>query len=112
MRKRQALILLMAVFFLISAVFTVQCTKTQTNKQDTSVRDMAVTGEIDQVRHSYIIRAQKPSMIIFTVLNPDPKILDEYVKSGKIVDVDVRIVSGDNVEIMTIDGKEYSPKKE
>ena len=107
MRKRQASILLMAVFFLIFAVFAVQCTKVQTNQQDTRVREMAVTGEIAKGRNNYIIRAQKPSMIIFTVLNPDPKILDEYVKTGKIVDIDVRIVSGDNINIKTIDGKEY-----
>jgi len=110
MKKRQMVTFLMAVFFLVFASLAVQCTKTQTNKQDTRVRDMAITGEIDQIRHNYIIRAKKPSMIIFTVLNPDPKILDEYVKTGKTVDVDVRIVSGDNVDIMTIDGKEYSQK--
>jgi len=112
MGKRNVFVLFMAVFFLIFASLAVQCTKTQTNKQDTRVRDMAITGEIDKGRHNYIIRAKKPSMIIFTVLNPDPKILDEYVKTGKVVDVDVRIVSGDNVNIVTIDGKEYSQKNE
>ena len=111
MRKRQALILLMAVFFLIFAAFAVQCTKVQTNEQDTRVREMAVTGEIAKGYNNYIIRGKVPSMVL-TILNPEPKILDEYAKTGKIVDIDVRIVSGDNVKIKTIDGKEYSQKIE
>jgi len=45
--------------------------------------------------------------MILTILNPEPKILDEYIKSGKIVDIDVWIVSGDNINILKIDGKEY-----
>ena len=42
---------------------------------------------------------------IFTILNPDPNILDEFVKSEKTVPIEVRIVSGDNVNIEKIDGK-------
>lgn len=112
MRKRQALILLMAVFFLIFAALSVQCTKTKTDQQiadqTTRVRNMAVTGEIAKSYNNinYIIRGKKPSMIL-TILNPEPKILDEYIKSGKIVDIDVWIVSGDNINILKIDGKEY-----
>jgi hypothetical protein len=111
MKKNQMVILLMATFFLVFASLAVQCTKVQTNQQDTRVREMAVTGEIAQGRHNYIIRGKVPSMIL-TILNPDPKILDEYVKTAKNVDIDVRIVSGDNIEIMTIEGKEYSQKIE
>ena len=106
MRKRQASILLMAVFFLIFAAFAVQCTKVQTNQQDTRVREMAVTGEIAKGYNNYIIRGKVPSMVL-TILNPEPKILDEYAKTGKIVDIDVWIVSGDNIKIKTTDGKEY-----
>ena len=109
MRKRQVSILLMAVFFLIFAAFAVQCTKVQTNEQDTRVREMAVTGEIAKGYNNYIIRGKVPSMIL-TILNPDPKILDEYIKTGKIVDIEALIVSGDNIKIKTIDGKEYSQK--
>ena len=109
MRKRQALILLMAVFFLIFAAFAVQCTKVQTNEQDTRVREMAVTGKIAKGYNNYIIRGKVPSMVL-TILNPDPKILDEYIKTGKIVDIEALIVSGDNIKIKTIDGKEYSQK--
>ena len=44
---------------------------------------------------------------IYTVLNPDPKILDEFVKSEKDVPIEIRIVSGDNVNIEKINGKGY-----
>ena len=44
---------------------------------------------------------------IYTILNPDPKVLDEFVKSEKDVPIEVRIVSGDNVNIEKINGKEY-----
>ena len=106
MEKRQMFILFMAVFFLIFASLAVQCTKPQTSQEPTRVREMAVTGEIAEGYNGYIIRGKKPSMIL-TILNPEPKILDEFVKSEKIVDIEVRIVSGDNVDIKTIDGKEY-----
>ena len=73
--------------------------------KEQQVRKMIVTGEIAKADHGYIIRGKTPSMI-FTVLNPGPE-LDGYVKSGKTVKIDVRIVSGDNVNIEMIDGKEY-----
>jgi len=88
------------------------CT-TQESKEQAShgqVRKMAVTGEIAKgyKDYGYIIRGKTPAMI-FTILNPDPKILDDYVKSEKAVPIEVRIVSGDNVEIKKLDGKEYRP---
>ena len=106
MKKNQMVILLMATFFLVFASLAVQCTKVQTNQQDTPVREMAVTGEIAKGYNNYIIRGKVPSMVL-TILNPKPKILDEYAKNGKIVDIDVWIVSGDNINILKIDGKEY-----
>lgn len=65
-----------------------------------------ITGEIAKSDNGYIIRGQKPAEV-FTILNADEKILDKFVKDGKIVEIEVRSVSGDNVEIMKIDGKEY-----
>jgi len=73
--------------------------------KDTQVRQMSLTGEIGKVRNGYVIRSEGPGTI-FTVLNPDPS-LDAYVKSGKMVDIEIRIVSGDNVNIEKIDGKNY-----
>jgi FKBP-type peptidyl-prolyl cis-trans isomerase FklB len=77
----------------------------QTGRAST-VKKMNITGEIDKAEHGYIIRGKTPAMIC-TILNPDPSILDEFVKSGKTVPIEVRIVSGDNVDIEKIDGKEY-----
>jgi len=65
-----------------------------------------ITGEIAKSANGYIIRGQKPAEV-FTILNADEKILDKFIKEGKIVEIEVRSVSGDNVEILKIDGKEY-----
>ena len=74
--------------------------------QTRTAREMNITGEIDKVQHGYIIRGKVPAMI-WTILNPNPSILDEFVKNGKTVPIGVQIVSGDNVNIEKIDGKEY-----
>jgi FKBP-type peptidyl-prolyl cis-trans isomerase FklB len=74
--------------------------------QTSAVRQMNITGEIAKAAHGYIIRGKQPQMI-WTILNPDPKILDAFVKSEKTVPMEVRIVSGDNVNIEKIDGKAY-----
>jgi hypothetical protein len=68
-----------------------------------------LTGEIVKMSNGYIIRTQKEKGAgeVYTILNPDPIILDGLVKSSKIVPMDVRVVSGDNVEIKTIDGALY-----
>jgi len=74
-------------------------------------RKMSITGEIGKSEHGYIIRSKIGGVLseIYTVLNPDPKILDPFVKSEKDVPIEIRIVSGDNVNIEKIDGKEYRP---
>jgi len=125
MKKGQISLLLIAAFLLISGTLAVQCTKEQTNQQDTKAKEMTATKEQNdqQVRpriertitgeiaigynDNYIIRSKKGTVEVFTILNPEPKILNESIKSGKIVDIDVHIVSGDNVKIVKIDGKEY-----
>lgn len=80
-----------------------------TNQRDRSVRKLLITGEIAQASYGYIIRGKVPSAI-FTILNPDPKVLDRFVKNGKTVKIEVRIVSGDNVEIVRLAGKKYLKK--
>ena len=126
MKKGQVSLQLMTAFLLFFAALAVQCTKEQPNQQDTKVKEMTVTKEQNdqQVRpriertitgeiakgyrnNGYIIRSKVGTKEIFTVLNPEPKILDEYIKSGKIVDIEVQVVTGDNIEIQKIDGKEY-----
>jgi hypothetical protein len=78
--------------------------------QARTVRKMNMTGEIVKAGQGYIIQAKRGNVPteIYTILNPDPKALDEFVKSGKTVPIEVRIVSGDNVNIEKIDGKEYA----
>ena len=70
---------------------------------------MSITGEIGKSEHGYIIRSKKGGVLseIYTILNPDPKVLDAFVKSGKDIPIEVRIVSGDNVNIEKINGKAY-----
>jgi hypothetical protein len=72
----------------------------------TSVNNLNITGEIALMGQGYIIRGKVPAEI-FTILNPNPDVLDKIIAKGKDVDVSVRVVSGDNVEIEQIDGKEY-----
>ncbi|MBI5584973.1 MAG: FKBP-type peptidyl-prolyl cis-trans isomerase [Deltaproteobacteria bacterium] len=84
----------------------------QADKQATQARTakkMSTTGEIAKSENGYIIRTRKGNVPteILTILNPDPKVLDEFVKSEKTVPLEVRIVTGDNVEIEKIDGREY-----
>ena len=81
--------------------------------QAAPTRKLNVTGEIAKSQHGYIIRTRKGSVPteILTVLNPDPKLLDPLVKNEKTVPIEVRVVSGDNVEIEKIEGKAYRPAK-
>ena len=127
MKKGYLSLFLAAAFLLIFAALAVQCTKTDTGQQEaatktgqqqeatknnepqeaTQVREMTVTGEIAEGYNSYVIQGKTPSTMIWTILNPEPAILDEYVKSGKTVEIDVWIVSGDNINIVKIDGQNY-----
>ena len=98
MSKRQTFIPIIMAFFVVFAACTAQEAKVPAGYGQ--VKKMAITGEIAKGYrdNGYIIRGKTPAMIC-TILNPDPKILDEYVKSEKAVNLEVRIVSGDNVEI-------------
>lgn len=106
MLKRRLCLLLVIVSVVFPGSFAVQSASGQT-VQDRTVRSMTITGEIAQAGHGYIIRGKVPAEI-FTILNPDPKVLDKLVKSGRTVTIEVRIVSGDNIEIVKLDGAAYS----
>ena len=105
MRKRHTVMLLIISVIVACGSPAVQETKEEI-PQKRPVRKMNITGEIAKADHGYIIRSKVPSMI-FTILNPVPAILDEFVESEKVVQIEVRIVSGDNVDIEKLDGKEY-----
>jgi len=108
MRRRLTLIPVMLGCILLFACQSAAVPATPA-AQDQAVRTMSITGEIGQSTNGYIIRGQAPAEI-FTILNPEPGILDELVASAKVVKIEVLIVSGDNVAIQTIDGKKYHPK--
>ena len=76
-----------------------------------TVRKMKVMGQIGKTEQGYVIRSMKGSVLseIYTVLNPDPKVLDTFVKNEKTIPIAIHIVSGDNVNIEKIDDEEYGP---
>lgn len=92
-----------SVSFAVNTGLKPQATK------NASVQSMNITGEIAFMDPNYIIRGKKPAEI-FTILNPVPGFLDVIIKRGQDVDILVHIVSGDNVEILEIDGKNYPNK--
>lgn len=108
MKRSQILVLMMLGCILLFACQSAAVPAAPA-AQGQQVRSMAITGEIGQSTNGYIIRGQTPAEI-FTIMNPDPGILDDLVASAKVVQLEVRIVSGDNVAIETIDGKKYHPK--
>jgi hypothetical protein len=69
-------------------------------------KPFTITGKITKAPYAYIIRVQMPPER-FAVMNPNPKVLDRLVKSGKTVTVEVVSIMGDNVKIQKIDGKPY-----
>jgi hypothetical protein len=70
-----------------------------------------ITGKIYKDNTGYYIQGQKPPEV-FTINNPDRKVLDKLAKSGKTVAIDAVSVVGDNVAIEKIDGKPYQGPKE
>jgi len=74
--------------------------------RDLSVRSLVITGTIALVKQGYIIQGTSPHEL-FTILNPDEEILGNYIRSERPVTILARLVSGDNVEIITIDGRDY-----
>jgi len=70
-----------------------------------------ITGKISKEGANYYIQGQKPAEV-FTILNPDPKVLDKLAKSGKVVNIEATSVVGDNVNIQKIDGRPYQGPKE
>jgi hypothetical protein len=108
MKKKKRCISLIVMFFMVFAFFTVLASAGETG-QAVKEKRVEITGKIAKGYIGYIIQGKVPREV-FTILNPNPEILDEFVKTGKIVPIEVRIVSGDNVEIKVIDGKEYIKK--
>jgi len=97
-----------SLFFvmIVSCGFLGNNVLSEQSNQESLKRQLNITGEIALMTQGYIIRGKAPAEI-FTILNPIPDVLDKLIAKGKEVEVLVRIVSGDNVNIETIDGKDY-----
>jgi hypothetical protein len=89
-----------------------QAPKTAEKQTATATQTMklTITGKIAKETQGYIIQGQKPPEL-FTILNPNPNVLDKLVKSGKTVTIEAVSVMGDNVNIEKIDGKPYKEAK-
>ncbi len=92
---------LIAAIFLVLGFLAARESGAQTH-----LRKMNITGEIAEARHGCIIRGKVPAEV-FTILNPAPDKLNAFVKSEKTISLEVRVVSGDSVEIETINGRDY-----
>jgi hypothetical protein len=111
MRKSLAFMRVIPIMFLFFGLLGLHESTAQSEKTPT-VRKTTLTGNIAKAKHGYIIqsRRDKGPGEIFTIRNPQPKVLDELVKSKKTVSLEVRIITGDNVDIEKIDGKDYPQK--
>jgi len=69
-----------------------------------------ITGKIYKDKTGYYIQGEKPPEV-FTILNPDSKVLDQLAKSGRTVTIEAVSVVGDNVDLEKIDGKPYQGPK-
>lgn len=110
MKERRILVPLAAALLLLVFGSFVPVPSGAQTAEMRSLRKMSLTGQIVKAKQGYIIqswRGNAPSEL-FTILNPNPRILDELVKSRKTVSIEARVVSGDNLEIEKIDGAEYS----
>lgn len=65
-----------------------------------------ITGTIEHGSSGYVIRGDKPAEV-FTIHNAEAAKLDSLAASGKKVQITARSVVGDNVDIVTVDGKAY-----
>jgi hypothetical protein len=76
------------------------------------VQKITVLGQItkDATMGGYYIQGEKPPEV-FRIVNQNPKVLENYVKSGKSVTVEARVVQGDNLAIEKIDGQTYLEAK-
>jgi hypothetical protein len=72
--------------------------------------NLTITGKIVKDDQNYIIQGEKP-LELFTVLNPNPSVLDILVKNAETVTIEAISVMGDNVEIRKINGKSYKEAK-
>jgi hypothetical protein len=74
---------------------------------------ITVLGKIvkDESMGGYYIQGKKPPEI-FRIMNQNPKVLENYAKSGKDVTIEAHSALGDNLVIEAINGKKYTAPKQ
>jgi hypothetical protein len=66
----------------------------------------SITGKFTMSMGTYYLRQEKPPER-YAIMNPNRKLLDELIKNGKTVTIEVVSIVGDNVKIEKIDGVPY-----
>jgi hypothetical protein len=79
---------------------------TQGSQETAGTQTISINGKILKEADGYYIQGKSPSEV-FRVLNPIPKRLDRLAGTKKLVRIEVGIVMGDNVNILTINGIAY-----
>jgi hypothetical protein len=81
-------------------------------KPAAQMQKLTVVGKIakEQAMGGYYIKGEKPPEI-FRIVNQNPTVLEDYLKSGKSVTIEAQVVMGDNLSIEKIDGKKYTEGK-
>jgi len=110
--KKLVVVIAVLSLALVAAPVLAQTPKTETTQSAQAAKPiiLTITGKIVKDGQNYIIQGQKPAEL-FTVLNPNPSVLDSLVKSGKTVTLEAVSVVGDNVNIQKVDGKPYKEAK-
>lgn len=113
MQAKKMITLAVAILFCLAAVSGSVLAKEQTstlaNPSAAKTMELTVVGKIvkDESMGGYYIQGKKPPEI-FRILNQNPKVLEQYAKSGEDVTILAVSVIGDNVNIEEIDGKKYT----
>lgn len=94
------------LLFLSGAGWAGMIGESKSPAQSGSAVKLTVVGKIGRDGQDYFVRGEKPSEL-YGILNPNPKVLDRLVRSGKTVALNVQSVLGDQVNITKIDGKRY-----
>ena len=114
MRRSLFIILTLSAAALSFNLYSDQAARARSRQEslwsEAPVVKINITGKVIKDSQGYSIRGKRPAEI-FTILNPNPEILDKIVKSGRLVKIEATSVVGDNVKIEKIDGKSYPMEK-
>ena len=112
--SNKRLMRIILVLSVIAVFATVACAQRQAQSPSTAVMKSEATketvkGKIGYMKSSgtYMIQGENPPDLLF-IVNENPKILEELIKSGKTVTIEGHYTIGaDHLFIEKIDGKTY-----